>query len=412
MRPPAPGWAIVSLGSVAHIQTGVAKNAHTKLRNPIELPYLRVANVQDGYLDLSEMKSIIVESDDVARYALRSGDVLMTEGGDFDKLGRGAVWAGQVDLCLHQNHVFAVRPNLAELLPDFLTAYCSSAFGKRYFLACSKQTTNLASINSSQLREMPLPVPPLPEQRRIVAVLDAWDRAIELTECKVGAKARKLALGRQVLFADLPDGETVLGDLAEVCTGAPAPQDKAEFSSSGPRFIRVSDLASLVGEAADEPEFLSAATARRMRKFEVGTILFAKSGMSAALGRVVRLPMEAHIVSHLGAVTARDPAFQSFIFHWLSEHPPSKLVQGDGFPSIRISEVSQMPVPSVSGDTAYKIGAALDALEGDIGLTALTVGALRTQKRGLMQKLLTGEWRLDHRFEPRLPGTVLTEGVG
>src|SRR3546814_17828054 len=92
------------------VQTGIAKG---KAINgaAITLPYLRVANVQDGHVDLSVIKTITLKPSEVDRYSLRKGDVLFTEGGDFDKLGRGTVWNGEIKPCLHQNHVFAVRPN-------------------------------------------------------------------------------------------------------------------------------------------------------------------------------------------------------------------------------------------------------------------------------------------------------------
>jgi len=102
-------WEVKKLKWIAEIQGGIALSAGKKLENPVTLPYLRVANVQDGYLDLSEVKTVEVEAEQVARYMLHKGDLLMNEGGDNDKLGRGCVWQGEVNPCLHQNHVFAVR---------------------------------------------------------------------------------------------------------------------------------------------------------------------------------------------------------------------------------------------------------------------------------------------------------------
>ena len=93
MRPDLPQeWKIAALESVAEVRTGVAKSVERSRRDPVRRPYLRVANVQDGYLKLDEVKEIEVERKHVVRYTLKAGDVLLTEGGDFDKLGRGAVW--------------------------------------------------------------------------------------------------------------------------------------------------------------------------------------------------------------------------------------------------------------------------------------------------------------------------------
>lgn len=179
-------WPVVPLHEVAEVRTGVAKGKKG-LKERVELPYLRVANVQDGHIDLSEVKTIEVEASQVERYALRSGDVLMTEGGDFDKLGRGDVWNGEISPCLHQNHVFAVRPNQEKLDSHYLSALAASDYGRQYFLSCAKRTTNLASINSSQLKAFPVLLPSLKTQREISEVVEATNAKVAVLERKEAA---------------------------------------------------------------------------------------------------------------------------------------------------------------------------------------------------------------------------------
>ena len=166
-------WEVVRLGEVAEVQTGRAVNRKAAHGHTLEIPYLSVANVKDGYLDLGTVKTMQVDGSEVDRYRLLAGDVLFTEGGDADKLGRGTVWKEEIPLCLHQNHIFVVRPDLHFLCAEFLSFYATSSFGKRYFLGAAKQTTNLASINSTQLRQMPLPLPSVREQEELVALLSA-----------------------------------------------------------------------------------------------------------------------------------------------------------------------------------------------------------------------------------------------
>jgi type I restriction enzyme S subunit len=159
----------ITLEECCILQTGIAKGKHYEDGvERVTLPYLRVANVQDGHIDLSEMKEITVSLKEATRFALQAGDVLLTEGGDFDKLGRGAVWNAEITECLHQNHVFCVRPDLERLNSQFVSTQTGSSYGKSYFLINAKKTSNLASINSTQVKKFPMIVPPLSEQEEFV----------------------------------------------------------------------------------------------------------------------------------------------------------------------------------------------------------------------------------------------------
>ena len=154
---------------VSVVQTGVTLSGDGDLADA-ERPYLRVANVQIGYVDLGHVKTVRVPSDRAAAATLRAGDVLMTEGGDIDKLGRGALWRGQVPNMLHQNHIFAVRPSEA-LDSQFLVDWLDGSVARTYFRTTAKQTTNLAGTNKWTLGNLPVPLPPLNEQRRVVEAI-------------------------------------------------------------------------------------------------------------------------------------------------------------------------------------------------------------------------------------------------
>lgn len=137
---------------------------------------MRVANVQDGYLDLTDIKLIEALPQEVEQLKLQKGDILMTEGGDYDKLGRGAIWHGQIENCIHQNHIFRVRTNRKIILPDFFAKLLLTQYTKLYFLQCSKQTTNLATINMTQLKALPIPLPPLPLQEKFAQIVQKHER--------------------------------------------------------------------------------------------------------------------------------------------------------------------------------------------------------------------------------------------
>lgn len=156
------GWCSdKNLGDVADIVSGITKGRKITGKSLREIPYLAVSNVQDKYLNLSIIKTIEASDDEIERYKLRQGDLLLTEGGDPDKLGRGTLWNNEVDECIHQNHVFRVRLTSKEFTPNYLNWIVGSEYGKRYFLKSAKQTTGIASINMGQLKKLPLLIPPL-----------------------------------------------------------------------------------------------------------------------------------------------------------------------------------------------------------------------------------------------------------
>lgn len=200
-------WSLIRLKFLARLQAGVTLGK--KYRDPdlVERPYLRVANVQDGRLDLADVSSIVVPERDVSRHELQPGDVLMTEGGDSDKLGRGAVWDGEISGCLHQNHVFAVRPDRRRLRPEYLAAVMGSTHGKAYFQSTAHQTTNLASTNSAKLMSFQIPLPPVEEQDQLLQELHIErDRAIRL-DALLRAQRRLVTERRQALITAAVTGQ-------------------------------------------------------------------------------------------------------------------------------------------------------------------------------------------------------------
>lgn len=180
-------WHVESLGQCCHVQTGIAKGRAIADHEALELPYLRVANVQDGHLDLTEMKTIRLKKSEKDRYLLKSGDVVLTEGGDFDKLGRGFVWEDQVPDCVHQNHVFAVRADPKKLRPHFLAYQAQSPYGRAYFLTVAHKTTNLACINTAKLKNFPVLIPEIREQEQVIQGLGTISAKITVHHSKASA---------------------------------------------------------------------------------------------------------------------------------------------------------------------------------------------------------------------------------
>lgn len=173
-------WIVRRLKHTSNLQSGMPKGKDLTGKKSISVPMLRVANVQDGYLDLDDVHNINLEPNQLERYLLRNGDVLMNEGGDNDQLGRGAVWRAQINCCIHQNHVFAIRPLSIE--SEWLDMLTRAAYAKFHFYRVAKQSTNLASISSTNIKETPLLIPPKKERNDIIKYIFSQLGKIKATE--------------------------------------------------------------------------------------------------------------------------------------------------------------------------------------------------------------------------------------
>ncbi|MBL8811297.1 MAG: restriction endonuclease subunit S [Planctomycetaceae bacterium] len=401
------GWRRVSLEDVAHIQTGLAIG-RTVNDDPVKLPYLRVANVQDGYLNLTEIKDVIVSRNDAERFRLQDGDVLMTEGGDFDKLGRGCVWESPIPHCLHQNHVFAVRTVREKLLPQFFAYHAAGPIGRLYLLSCSKQSTNLASINSTQLKQMPVPVPPLREQAAIASLLATWDKAIAQTTTLIASKTRlKRGIAQQLL------------------TGS---QRLPEFRKSYRPSIQ---LGKILTKASDLVHVVASESYREIGIRSHGKGIFHKEPVSgASLGdkrvfNVVPGCLVLNIVfaweralaitsdEEVGMIAShRFPMFQpdlkqvdiQYVLHYMLSDVGSNTLRlaspGGAGRNRTISQEqflkTEIPLPPV--EEQKKIVAIINTAEAELQSLQDKLHSLKKQKRGLMQKLLTGKIRASHKL--------------
>jgi type I restriction enzyme, S subunit len=198
-----------TLGEIADIVGGVTKDVKRQMDPAfIDVPYLRVANVQRGYLDLDVVTTIRVPRAQAEKLYLQPGDILFNEGGDRDKLGRGWVWQGEIRNCIHQNHVFRARLTSPAFEPKFISLH-GNTFGRRWFELMGKQTTNLASLNLTTLKSFPVPILPIAEQENLVAAAEqqaSVKAALALALDHAGRRAQKL---RSAILASAFSGNLV-----------------------------------------------------------------------------------------------------------------------------------------------------------------------------------------------------------
>lgn len=396
------GWIRRRLDEVATLQTGIAKSPRLR-RDAVLRPFLRVANVQDGHLDLRDVHSIEVERAQLERYELQPGDVLMTEGGDFDKLGRGTVWRGEIPGCVHQNHVFAVRPDQTYLLPEFLAAWTTSSTGRRFFRSSSKQTTNLASINASQVRAARLFLPSVSVQEEIVAVLRSSDSLIAST---AALAAQRFAYFRW-LMGDLLLGQRrfrrhdrtgrrtfAIGDVVEEVSRPVTWSEEESYPllsirrRSGGTFLRERRLGALIKGKA-------------LFRVQEGDFLISRMQVAhGALGLVRREHAGMCVSSTYDVLRSRDPAALDIrYFDYLSRLPSMYRRIRLACHGVHIEKMTFvlsdfMKIPITIPDSIEEQRSVVECLEEaqrEVSVLEELAPLYKVQRHALMDRLLGGE---------------------
>ena len=205
-------WCFVRLCQIAEIGSGMSVSAKRKIEDSLEVPYLRVANVQRGFLDLSKIKYMSIERSQLDSLQLKRWDVLFNEGGDRDKLGRGWIWQSEIAPCITQNHVFRASPYTTSEFNSKLLSYWTNTFGQQYFEKVGKQTTNLASINKTVLSKFPVPLIPSEEQEELCQRIDQTLSILDTQEEKIAKALGLTDLLRQSILKQAFSGQLVPQD--------------------------------------------------------------------------------------------------------------------------------------------------------------------------------------------------------
>jgi type I restriction enzyme, S subunit len=376
-------WEVVVLADVAKVKSGIAKNSNISVSNPVSVSYLRVANVQDGYLNLAEMSQIQVSQSDVTRYEVLHGDVLMNEGGDLDKLGRGSMWQGELSPCVHQNHVFVVRCG-PSLEPSFLNIWTGTNQARRYFLVAGKQTTNLASINKTALGQLPVALPSAPEQRAIATALSDVDALLAKLEQLIDKKRDlKQAAMQQLLTGKtrLPgfSGEWAvkrLGDFVEIRKGQLITEKNAVAG----------EIPVIAG--GKKPSYFHN-QANRLGK----TIAISASGASAGYVSFFDTPIFA---SDCSTIADSELYCVEYVYFQLllKQETVYKAQTGGAQPHIHAVDLIPLEVGVCSIKEQTAIATVLSDMDADLTALETRRDKTRALKQGMMQVLLTGQIRL------------------
>jgi hypothetical protein len=389
-----PGWRHGTLANViASISTGVSVNGEDRPAVEGEIGVLKITAVLRGVFEPEHHKAVVAA--DLHRVAcpVRGGTVLVSRSNTAELVGSSAYVPEDVPGLFLPDKLWAIT-SAENINPRWLACVLSDPAFRPLLTAASNGTSgSMKNIPQEAFLRLPIIIPPVSEQDRIVEIVQTWERGIALAEALCVQLEKHLTSARHASMVALGGDAVRLGDVATVTTGQPAPQQREVFADDGVRFYRVSDLGFICGETDEEdPEFIErgVGSSLGLREFPPNTVVFAKSGASATLGRVGRTPREAFLVSHLCAIVAEDNRVASLIYHRLAHRPPVDLIQGDGFPSIRTSEVAELLVPELDGPDAPAIVEFLDDAERRLRSARQLVVRLRQQRAGLLRVLLTG----------------------
>jgi type I restriction enzyme S subunit len=410
-------WVVKPLGEIAEVRSGIAKNANTKVTQPILVHYLRVANVQDGFLDLSDVSQIEISRSNLQRFSVLPGDVLMNEGGDLDKLGRGAIWDGAFEPCVHQNHVFVVRcgPDVCSV---YLNTWSSSDAARRYFLVAGKQTTNLASISKTALSQLPVAVPPRSEQHRIAealrdvdALLTGMDRLIAKKRDLKQAVMQQLLTGKTRLPGfDGNWSATRLENLFRFSGGHSA--SRAKLSTEGHRYLHYGDI-----HGASKTSIDTMSDSQKIPRLDIplkrvspdsllddGDVVFVDASEDdegttkhVVVSNAERLPFIAGLHTIVAKALTNELSHQyrhycfktaavrkQFLFYAVG-------TKVSGISKKNIAKVT-IPFPAVSEQT--EISSILSDMDQELAIIESRREKARSLKQAMMQELLTGRIRL------------------
>lgn len=211
-------WTWGSLDMLAEIQGGIQKQPS---RAPVsnKFPFLRVANVARAALMLSEVNEIELFDGELRRYALQKGDVLIVEGnGSLSEIGRCAVWDGSIPDAVHQNHLIRARPILMH--GHFIEAWLNSQRGIERMTRLAATTSGLYTLSVGKISRIPIPVPPLQEQKEAVSAKETLFQELARQSKSVVVGLRQVQAQRKNILRAAFSGQLVPPETADESSDA------------------------------------------------------------------------------------------------------------------------------------------------------------------------------------------------
>lgn len=208
------GWKTSKISEIGSVSGGITKNANRE-NLELKLPFLRVGNVYFDRLDLEEIHTIGLKQSEVQRVKLEKHDLLFVEGnGSLDQIGRVALWNGQIENCVHQNHLIKVRLS-DKVLPKYVLHFFCSSSGRNNIKEKANSTSGLHTLNLGKINKLELPICSIEEQIQIVREIESRLSVCDKLEETITNSLKQAETLRQSILKKAFEGKLVETVLAE-----------------------------------------------------------------------------------------------------------------------------------------------------------------------------------------------------
>lgn len=348
----------------------------------------------DGYgFNPSGLKPAPIDDPLVDKFRLEPGDFLISRSNTADKVGRVGVFRGEIEQCSYPDLMMCFRPNPNLVDPDYLELYLKSEAVVSYIQKHATGTSgSMKKINQATVEGIPVVLPSVREQKNIAAIVGDWYRAIETRERLIAAKERHYTQELSRLISRGQHPRTHVGTFA--C--------EVSERNSGSDCTRVLSVTNSRGFVLPEEQFERRVASDDLSNYKVvrrGQYAYNPSRIN--VGSIARLDAwEEGVLSPMYVVFELDAAKvdSDYFRHWLNSHEAreriKKSAQGSVRETVSFGDFASVVIPLPDLATQTAIARYLNALREEIDLLGKSLDALKRQKRGLMQKLLTGEWRV------------------
>ena len=369
------GWRKVLISDAFHIQLGKMLSPNAKIGE--QCPYVTNFNVRWGYFHLQQVNFMAFSEKEKEKYQLKKGDLLICEGGE---IGRCAIWDKDHSGHYYQKSLHRLRPKNNLIFPPFL-------YHELRYLCLTRKLLNLvgessiAHLPKEKLASVQILCPSLPEQRRIAELLGTWDEAIEKLERLIAAKEKQQKVLSNHIFGQVKKQKFQQCRLVNICTIHKGVQlGKLKMNAEG-RYPVLNGGISYSGYTDSY-------------NCEANTIAISEGGNSCGFVNLIREKFWCG--GHCYTLKNIRMSMQ-YLFFFL-KHRQDMLMNlrvGSGLPNIQKKDLENVEVVfPIMEEEQNLFSEILLCTQNELDLLRKKLAALQKQKRGLMQKLLTGTWRV------------------